>query len=144
LSTDLLTAGTTVLTNANGLFFPLASGTTYLFAFDVLFKSVNPGLGLKLGLTFPAAVIVSATAYIPFAADGAGGEFQGWITSSGDSVTATGVETADTIYKASIEGTIRPSVNGNLQLQYASELSTAAGRGVVIKQQSAGVLMTLT
>jgi hypothetical protein len=123
------------------LFFPVSSGSTYLFAFDILFKSEIAARGITLALTFPAAVICSAVARIPSAADGTGGELQGWITSSGDAVAGTAVETANTVYKASIEGTIKPSANGNLQVQFANE--AASNRGVHIMQESCGVMLTI-
>jgi hypothetical protein len=129
------------LADASGLGFAVASGVTYAFEFRPIFRSAVATNGIRLGLTFPAAVIFAATARIPIAADGAGGEFQGWITTSGDAVIGTGVQTANTSYVAEVKGTIRPSANGNVQLQYGSELSTTLG--VVIAQESYGVLSTI-
>lgn len=140
IASDLTTSLTTALRDATGLSFALSSGVTYGFEFYPIFRSAAATNGIKLGLTFPSATIIAATARIPIAADGAGGELQGWITSSGDSVIGTGVQTANTDYRAEIKGTILPSANGNLQVRYAGELSTTLG--VVIKQQSFGVLTT--
>jgi hypothetical protein len=136
-----LTVLNTTLTNVSQLFFALTSGTTYSFAFYVIFRSAATTNGIRVALTFPAATIVSATAWIPVAADGVGGEFQGWITSSGDSVIGPGVETAGLDYIAEISGLIRPSADGNLQVQFAGELSTTLG--VVVKAQSVGQLFTV-
>ena len=141
-ATDGPTIPTTAMSDITGLNFLLASGTTYSFAFDVLFQSGIATTGIKLGLTFPAATIVSAKARIPIAADGAGGEFQGWITTSGDSVIGTGVETANTTYIGTMKGVIRPSANGTLQAQVGSEISTATV-GVLVKQESMGFLVTV-
>jgi hypothetical protein len=127
--------------DATGLAFPVASGNTYSFAFDVLWKTAAVTNGIKLGLTFPSAVIVTATATIPVAADGTASDLKGWITSSGDSVIGTGAQATGTTYLATIEGTIRPSANGTLQVQYAGELSTT--QGVTIQQESVGIMVTV-
>lgn len=141
LTADTATSTTTALANATGLSFSVSSGTTYGFEFYPIFRSGAATNGIKLGLTFPAVTIIAATAGIPIAADGAGGELQGWISSSGDSVIGTGVQTAAVDYRAEIRGTIRPSANGSLQVQFGCELSTTLG--VVVKQESYGVLWTI-
>jgi hypothetical protein len=115
------------------------TGSTYIFSFDVLFQSATITTGLKLGLTFPAAEVVSARVDIPVAADGTGADFTGWITSSGDSVVGTAVQAATTTYLARMEGTIRTSAPGTLQVQYAAEVSTAVG--VIIVRESVGVMI---
>jgi hypothetical protein len=130
---------TTATTDHPSLKIPLLSGQTYVFAWNVLFQAATTTCGIRIGLTFPAATIASAQAWIPLAADGTAGAFEGWITSSGDSVVSTGVPAASTTFLATIEGTIRPTANGTLQLWYASELST--NPGVLIMQQSVGVVV---
>ena len=134
---DVATSTTSALANVTALAFSVVSGTTYCFAFNVLFQSNTLTTGLKLGLTFPAATIVSANAVIPIAADGTASMFAGTITSSGDSVTGTAVEATGTNYLAMVDGTIKPSANGTLQLQYASEDTG----GVVVKEQSVGMMI---
>jgi hypothetical protein len=138
---DLATNVGTTLTTLASLGFLLSSGTTYSFAYKVLFQSGGPTVGLKLGLNFPAATVQGATARIPAAADGTAAEFQGWITSSGDAVTGTGVEASGTNYIATIDGLILPSANGTLVPVFAAEVASTAG--ILIKQQSAGILVTL-
>jgi hypothetical protein len=141
LSADTPTASTIALQNITGLSFNLSTGNTYLFAFDVMWKAAQTTNGIRLGLTFPAAVVVSSKVSIPVAPDGTAGLLHGTITSSGESVIGTGAETANTTYVASIEGTIEPSVNGTLQAQFGSELSTSAG--IVVRNRSAGVLLII-
>jgi hypothetical protein len=135
-----VTAGTAGA--VSGLVFALTSGNYYSFRFGVVFRSSAGAIGLRVGLTFPAATIVTATARIPIAADGAGGEFQGWITSSGDMVIGTGVQTANVNYFAEIAGMIAPTANGNLQVIYGSEVATAA-LGPRILSGSFGTLSTV-
>lgn len=141
LASDLATNIGTTLTTANSLAFLLASGTTYVFAFNVLFQSGAPTIGLKLGLNFPAATIQGSTVRIPVAADGVAAEFQGWISSSGDTVIGTTVQASGTTYLATIEGTILPSANGTLQVVFSANAASTAG--ILIQKQSAGVLVAL-
>ena len=140
LTADLAASTSTTLTNTTGLSFPVTSGVYYHFKFGVLFRSAATTTGLKLGMTFPAVTRFGATIMTPIAADGAGGQFQGWITTSGDSVIGTGVQAANTDYFAIIEGMILASANGTLQVQHASEVASS---GVTIRQGSFGQLYTL-
>jgi hypothetical protein len=120
----------------------LVSGSTYWFKWLVIFESGAASNGIRLGLTFPAATIVTAHASIHLAADGAAATFEGELTSSGDSVVATGVAVANTPVLASIEGIILPTASANLALTFGSELSTT--NGVRIRQQSFGILRTIS
>lgn len=136
------TLTTVAMTDHPSLKIPiLTTGQTYVFAFDVLFQGGTTTTGIRLGLTFPAATIVAATAWIPVAANGLDGSFQGWIAASGDSVVGTGVPALNTTYLATIEGTIRATSTGTLQLQYGAEVSTTPG--VVVMQESVGVLVPI-
>jgi hypothetical protein len=96
---------------------------------------------MKLGLTFPAAAVVSAFAQIPQAVDGTAQNFMGQITSSGDSVTSISTQFPNTDVISLVEGSIVPTANGNLALVFGTELSTTAG--VVIKQGTNGRLEKL-
>jgi hypothetical protein len=69
--------------------------------------------------------VFSAKSDIPIAAEGAAGLFSGWHTSSGDVVTSTGVQAANTDYTAILEGIIAPSVNGTVQLIFGSEKASS-------------------
>jgi hypothetical protein len=130
------------MANTSGLAFALTSGNTYEFDFKVLFQSLTTNAcGIRLGLTFPAATIVTAATSIPAAADGTSGMYHGWITTSGDSVVGTGVQAISTTYIAWIYGVIRPSANGTLQVQHGSEVSAQAIR---VKEQSIGKLTTIS
>jgi hypothetical protein len=97
--------------------------------------------GLKVGLTFPAATVVSAVAYIPESVNGVSAVHTGWITETGDSVTGTSMPTVNVPLITIVEGTIVPSANGTLSLTYAGELATT--QGVIIRQGSVGILKDL-
>ena len=140
-SVNTTTALSATLTEHPSLKFLLASGNTYIFAYKVLFQGSNAANGLRIGLTFPSATIVSAKALIPFAGDGTAAEMQGWITSSGDSVVGTTLPTINVPLLATIEGTIRPSANGTLAFGYGNEANTTVG--ILINQQSVGIIKNL-
>jgi len=119
----------------------MSSGRTYIFAFKLLMQTAQAANGLKVGLNFPAATIVSAVAYVPESADGTAAQTTGWITTSGDSVAGTSCPTINVPLIVEVNGTIRPSANGTLALGYAAELSTTTG--VIIRQQSIGIIKDL-
>lgn len=134
---------TATLTDETGLVFPLVSGTYYRFVFHILYITTATTSGLKYGLTAPAVTAFAAIGRTLSAADGASGEFQGLVNSSGDSVVATDAQVTGTTAApniAIVEGTILPSANGNLQVQTANE---AAAGTVTIQQGSGGVLWEL-
>jgi hypothetical protein len=116
----------TTLANATGLSFAVAAGTTYRFNGYIVFRTAATTTGLKLAATVPAFTVFAAAVNIPLAADGSGGMWHGWLTSSGDSVTATGVQAANTDYVAVIQGVLIPSASGTFQLQFASEVALSA------------------
>jgi hypothetical protein len=139
------TGTTTALVTASGMTFALVSGTTYKFSYDVIYRignvSTGTTVGIKLGLTFPAATVVSAYVDIPMGAAGATYWFSGPITASGGSLTSTSQQNPNTDLLANVVGTIKPSANGNLALTYGCELSTTAG--VVIQAGTNGRLFTV-
>ena len=141
LTADLGATSSTTLTDTTGLSFAVVSGTYYRITFHVIFQTANTGSGLKLGLTTPTFTTLAATATIPFAADGSAGAFQGWITSSGDSVVATGVEATGTNYLAVLDISILPSANGTVQVQHAR--GGASANNVTIQDTSNGTLQII-
>lgn len=141
LTADFGTTTTTTLGNVTGLSFAVSNGSYYVFEFGILYQAAATTTGLKMSVTIPAATVFTATAQAwSSAADGTAAAFFGRITTSGDAVTATGSEAANTTYLALIKGVLVPSADGTLQARYASEVS---GSTVTIKQGSYGVLETL-
>lgn len=142
LTADLSATTSTTLANSTGLSFAVLSGSYYWFRFIVLFTSATATTGLKLGATTPTTTIYSARVQVPSAADGTDSEVVGWLSSSGDSVIGTGVETTGVVYAARVEGIIIPSADGTLQVQHAAEVGSAGN--VVVKQGSAGWLSLIS
>jgi hypothetical protein len=139
LTSDLTAYTSTTLTDATGLGFSVNANTYYHFRFLIVFSSAATTTGIRLSVSAPASpAVFSATAGIPVAGDGAGGQLQGWITASNDAVIGTGVQAINTNYIAIVEGTILTGASGGtLQLRYGSEV---AGSGVTIKRASLGQL----
>lgn len=132
------TSTSATLADVTGLTFTVNAGITYQFTFPILFTIFNQlsTEGIQLGLTFPAATIVSAVVRIPRPGSGTAAESQGYITSSGDSVSS-GILTFNN-YIAFIEGTIKPSTSGTLQVQFAK--LDAGSVSATIQANSAGIL----
>jgi hypothetical protein len=137
-SDQTFTSGTPA--NVTSLSFAVTSGRYYKFKFDVIFRSDTATIGLELTLTFPGITRFAASVKIPVAADGTAALWNGWITSSGDSVAGSGVQAINTDYYAEVEGVILPSANGTLQLQASTE--TGAGT-ITVRQASLGYLWDL-
>ena len=118
----------------------VATGGYYHFKYVVPYESATITVGIRLTVGIPAATVFAAQARIMFAADGAGGEFLGAITSSGDSVIATAVQSAASTYLSIVEGIIVPSASGTVRLQAGTETGTTT---VTVKQGTAGILTQL-
>jgi len=125
------------LTSVTDVAFALLPNTTYTFKFWVVFRSSSSSNGIRIGLTFPAVVRFAASVSIPIAADGTSAEFHGWLTSSGDQVVGTSVQASNTDYVAIVEGTIRVSAAGNIQLAFGSETS---GTTITVRLGTVGQL----
>ena len=142
---DSATGSTTAMVTASGMVFAVTTGNYYRFKFHVITRigSVTSAttVGIKLGLTFPAATVVGAVAMIPQAVAGTAHFFTGQIQASGGTVTSASTQfpTANTL--SIVEGSIVPSAAGNVALTFGCELSTTAG--VVIKSGTNGVIEQL-
>lgn len=137
MNSDTATGGTTALITASGMIFALTSGNVYYFEFYAQHQGGTTS-GLALGLTFPAATVVSANVNLPLTATS--GQL-GSISTSGGSVVGAGCLGQTVNALATISGTIVPTANGNLALMWGCEIST--GAGVRIRQGSVGFLYTI-
>jgi len=137
------TGATTATLQNTSLSFAVVNGSYYMFRFYCLMRSTGTSVGLKFGLTTPAFTTFGALARIPILVGSAGtssGEVQGAITASGEFLVTGAVPTANLDYLCTIEGTILPSADGTLMLQYAAETT---GQTVTLRRGSAGELITL-
>ena len=126
---------TSTLANVTDLSFAVASGQDYAFKFLVPFTSgTTITTGFALGVTCPALTgyITYGVSIYAFGADGAGSNWFGIGTSSGDKVMSTAQIAASTITFAKVEGIMsNASASGTLQLQAATEIAatTVVRRG---------------
>jgi len=142
MQSDTAALTTTAMVTASGMTFAVVSGQVYSFEFNLSFQAATASTGLKVGLTFPAATLIAASAEIPQAAAGTDANFVGFITASAGTVTATATPTAATTYQAMVYGTLLCSGSaGNLALTVGAEASTASG--VIIKAGTHGFLFAI-
>lgn len=123
LATDQLFSSATAA-DVRGLELKVRAGRIYRFEFACIVRSDTSTVGVAASLTYPPAARFAATMRTMFAADGAGGEWQGAITASDDPVVPTDVPAANTDYELRIEGVIAPSATGSLQLRARTETGT--------------------
>jgi hypothetical protein len=133
------TNNTVTYADCSGLSFAVTSGVYYHFRFNLTFQTAATTTGIKFKFTGPTVTRFSCEANVPFAADGAGGSWQGHIAAYADSAKTTGVQLANTDNFAVVEGNILPSANGTLQLQFASEVASS---NAIIRQGSNALLYT--
>ncbi len=137
-SGDILSTTSTTLADVTGFSFRLPASEGFWFRFDVPFTSAAATTGIKLGVTLTNSTRIAYNVAAPVAADGVSAFFFGTGASSGDAVTATGVETVSgsPVYLATVEGFGVCTVDGSLlQLQAATEVGSST---ITIKQQCRG------
>ncbi len=137
LSQDEPVSTTTVL-KPTGLILDVKANERYDFVFNVLFQSNTATTGIRLGLSVPANSYYSATAKILSGTDGTAAEFSGALTTGSDAVVSTQVPSINITYIAEIKGTIMPTVDDVIMVQFGSEV--AVGQ-VTIKAGSNGKLL---
>lgn len=145
MQSDSATGTITGLATASGITFALTSGNTYRFQFLMVARigsaSTHTTVGVKMGLTFPAATVVAARAAFPQGAAGVSHDFEGQINTSGGMITSISTQNPNQDILGKIDGVIKPSADGNLALMYGCELATTAG--VVIRAGTCGRLEQL-
>lgn len=129
LAADQAFSSTTVA-DVEGMSFSVRAGRRYHFRFVLLWRSSLVTSGLRATVTIPAATAFGARLNTMITGDAAGRDYVGAISTSGDEVGTTNVETIDTDYVAVLEGVIVPSADGTVQLRAGCEatLSTCTIR----------------
>ena len=140
------TNNTVTLANLTDLSFPIAVGLDYEFEFTIPFSGSAAGVGLGLALTCPTLTgFLAARVDIPRLVEPAVGTapasdmlYSGAITSSGDVVVADSIPAINTIYIATIKGTLsNASAAGTLQAQFRAEAATST---LTVKKGASGLL----
>ena len=89
--------------------------------------------GFALGFTGPASSVAALTAQIPNAADGVGGEWQGWLNGAADSTVSTATPVTSVWFSAYVFGRIYNGANaGAFRLTWRPE----AAANMTVRQWS--------
>jgi hypothetical protein len=136
LVSDVASTASTSFQNITGLSFSVTSGTTYRFYALLVYTASATTIGLKGSLTSPAITLLAYTTRTPLAAAGtASNEWvNGAATTDAAAITSSTSSATTTGNIMIIEGVIKPSASGTLQLRFAPETATASG--IVIKAGS--------
>src|SRR3990167_9320298 len=129
----------TALADVAGMNFACASTTLYHYKFVVMHKTGTVTVGMKWSLTYPASTIAAGRVSMGVTASGTTAYFHGLISVSGTAVTGTSQIAAGTIGVAIIEGIVKSTAAGSIQLQAAAE---AAGT-VWVMDCSVGLLYAI-
>lgn len=127
--TDVKTATqsttSTTLTTVTSFGISLLATTDYSFTCKVVYTSASTTAGLAVAMNANSTVM-TYSARIPQAASGTAGAFNGWGTSSGIAITATGTPAVTNNYLATIDGFVTTGTATTLQLRFARGGSTSA------------------
>lgn len=110
------------------LFFPVVANKTYEFEFYLVFTTGSSTIDARVGLTFPAAAVVSwgVLALDPAAVASSIGNIQASALHTAGSGTAISVGVSSGSTSVLIKGTIKTGANaGNVKLQWCQNASTA-------------------
>lgn len=122
-STVLTNATSATLTSITELRFAVVTGKKYLLEVWVLYRTPRTTTGIGLSVSTPAGVVSGIVKSTINAADGTTKNFVGDITSSGDTVTSSGVSTANTTFLSKMEVVVIPTANGNITPQFRTEVN---------------------
>lgn len=123
---DIIASSNVTLTNVTELAFAAVAGRSYYLEYTIIFRSAatTTGITLTIGTSNTAAGTLSAQVNIPVAADGTAANFTGNVSSLGDVVTGTGVQTAQpTWFTANIKGIFLCTTSGTIVPQFRSEVN---------------------
>lgn len=123
-SADIITSSGTTLSSVSELSFPVVAGRKYYIECTAIFRSANTntGIALTVGTTNSATGTLAMQVNIPVAADGTAAAYTGNISSLGDLVIGTGVQTVQpTWFIANMKGVFVCTASGDLVPQFRSE-----------------------
>lgn len=122
ISTNVFSTTSTTL-QATGLQVSLLSGFTYLITGRILFSTVAKKTGFGLALNGPTNSFYCGNFLIPESSIYAAPKFVSSSNFLDTSVVTSGVANVDTPYMSQIEGIIKPTVSGDLQVYIRSEVN---------------------
>lgn len=117
-----VTNSTTTIANVTGLSFAVTSGTTYRFYIVIPYTSAATTTGSRWTLTGPANTLFSYTSKYTLTATTQTVNY----ASANDIPAAANASSLTAGNVCIIEGLIKPSANGTLQVRFASEVAASA------------------
>lgn len=123
---NIIVSSNTTLTNVTELEFSAVSGRRYYCEYTIIFRAAvtTTGIAFTIGTSDTAAGTFAAQVNIPIAADGTAAIYGGSISTLGDIVTSTGVQTAQpTWFVANIKGVFVCTTSGTVLPQFRSEVN---------------------
>ena len=136
---DLTSSSNTVTTAVPELGFAVTNGKKYYIEYAILFRAagLNTGFAFTANTPDTAAGTIALTVDIPTSADGANNVHSGAVTSLGDLVISSSVETINTDYICSVQGVFICTASGILQPHFRSEVN---GSQVTLRLASVGLI----
>ena len=111
-----------VLTNVSELALTVTATNTYKIECYLLYRSAAAGTGIVLSFgNTSAAGTIAIASITQVGNDGTGAGFYGHVTSFGDVVISTGVQTANVDYVSRLEGVFVCTTGGTITPQFRSE-----------------------
>lgn len=130
----------TTLANVTSLQHSVVSGKTYRFVYYLTYRSAatTTGIALTVGNFTTAGGLVSGLIRMQTGNDGTGSTYTGNLTSLGDIIQSTGVQTANTNFMARVEFNFICTTSGVIGPQFRSETN---GTNVVIDAGSNATIL---
>jgi hypothetical protein len=134
LGSDVASTASTSFQNVTGLSFSVTSGTNYRFYVMLVYTASATTIGLRASLTGPATTVLAYNTHVPLTTTGTASN--DWVngqaaTDSGTTSTSSPATGGNILV---MEGFIKPSASGTVQIRFAPETATASG--IVIKAGS--------
>lgn len=123
---DIIVSSSVTLTNVPDLGFSAVAGRKYYLEYTIMFRcaATTTGFSVSLGTPDTAVGTIAAFVNMPIAADGTAAGYTGSITSFGDVVVGTGVQTAQpTWFICNVKGIFSCTTSGTFLPQFRSEVN---------------------
>ncbi len=132
LSGDISSTASTSYQNITGLSFSVTSGVNYRFYAIIPYTTSAATIGIRVSLTSPSTTLLAYTTRTGLSSTGStDATWENHQTATDSGTVSTSSVTTSGGNVIILEGFIRPSASGTVQLRFAPETATASG--VVIK-----------
>jgi hypothetical protein len=137
LASDVASTASTAFQDVTGLAWTVVSGASYRFKATLMYYTSVATIGIRVSIAIPSVTHSAYHTEVSVgAANGANAAitFENWQTAADSGTTSADSMTTTGGNLCTIEGIIKPSAGGVLQIRFAPETATASG--VIIKAGS--------